>query len=76
MAFSKIPTSSRAWTIFIMSFIWLLETFSVTVPESLVLFWIPTYTCDAATVIPNGAKIFFLPMQLHYQQLSGISLLE
>ena len=55
--FNKILESSIAWTIFIMPFI---SLFKVVVPEPSVFFWIPASVAEAAAVISNGAKTFFL----------------
>ena len=65
--FNKILESSRAWTIFIMSFISLFEIIKVVVhgaedkgrPEPCIFFWIPASIAEAAAVIPNRAKTFF-----------------
>ena len=52
--------NSRAWTVFIMSFISLFEIIKVVVPDPCFLFcfWIPASIAEAGTVISNGAKIF------------------
>ena len=63
--FNKILESSRAWTIFIMSFISLFEIIKVVAckakdegwPEPCI--WITASIAEAAAKIPNGAKIFF-----------------
>ena len=57
--FSKILESSGAWTIFIISFISSSEIIKVVVPDPCIFFLIPASIAEAATVIPNGAKIFF-----------------
>ena len=57
--FSKILESSRAWTNFIMSFIYLFEVIKLVVPESCIFFWISASIAEAAAVIPDGAKTFF-----------------
>ena len=46
-----------------MSFISPFEIIKVAVPESYIFFWIPASIAEAAAVIPNGAKIFFLPKE-------------
>ena len=52
---------SRAWIIFIMSFISLFDIIKVVVSEPCIffLFWIPAWIAEAAAVIPKGAQIFF-----------------
>ena len=52
--------SSRAWTIFIMSFISSFEIIKVVVPEPCIFFWIPASIAEAAAVIPNRAKTFLI----------------
>ena len=42
-----------------MSFISSFEIIIVVVPEPRIFFWIPPSIGGTATVIPNGAKIFF-----------------
>ena len=54
--FSKILESSRAWIIFIMSFISSFEIIKVVVPEPSIFFWISAPIAEAAPVIPNKAK--------------------
>ena len=49
---------SRAWTIFIISFISSFEVIKVVVPEPC-FFLIPASISETAAVIPNGAKTFF-----------------
>ena len=59
--FSKILESSRAWTIFIISFISSFENINVVLPEPFIylfIFWGPESIAEAAAVIPNGAKTF------------------
>ena len=58
-SFNKISDSSRAWTIFMTSFIFSFEIIKVGVPEPCIFFWIPASIAEAASVIHNGAKIFF-----------------
>ena len=60
---NKILESSRAWTIFIMSFISSFKIIEVVVPEPCIFFWIPASIAEGPAVIPNGAK-YFLPMEL------------
>ena len=50
--------SSRAWTIFIMSFNFSFQIIKVVVPEPCIFFWILASIAEAAAVIPNGTKIF------------------
>ena len=65
--FNKILECSRAWTIFMLSFISLFEIIKVVVrgvedegrPEPCIFFWILAWIAEASAVIPNGAKIFF-----------------
>ena len=57
--FNKIFESSRAWTIFKISFISSLEIVKVVVPEPCIFFWILASVAKTAAVMPNGAKIFF-----------------
>ena len=57
--FSKILESSRAGTIFVMSFIFSFEIIKVVVSEPCIFFWIPAAIAETAAVIPNGAKMFF-----------------
>ena len=40
------------------------EMIKVVVPEPCIFFWIPASIAEAAAVIPNGARIFFLPKEL------------
>ena len=59
---NKILESSSAWTIFIMSFIFLFEIIKVVDkgrPEPCIFFWVYALIAEASAVIPNGAKIFF-----------------
>ena len=58
--FSKMLELSIAWTIFIISFIPSFEIIKVVVPEPCIFFWIPASIAEAAAVIPNGAKTFFV----------------
>ena len=62
--FNKILESSRASTIFIMSFISLFEIIKVVVPKPCIFFWMPASIAEAAAVIPNEAKIFLSKEQL------------
>ena len=57
--FNKILESSRACTMFIMSFISLFEIIKVVVVEPCIFFRTPSSIAEAANVIPYGAKIFF-----------------
>ena len=58
--FSKISESSRAWIIFIISFISSFEIIKVVFPEPFIyFFWNPASIVEAAAVIPDGAKTFF-----------------
>ena len=59
LSFNKILESSRAWTIFIMSFISSFQIIKVVLPEPCIFFWIPASIAKAAAVIRSGAKIFF-----------------
>ena len=43
-----------------MSFISSFETISAVIPEQCIFFWILVFIADAATVISNGAKLFFV----------------
>ena len=54
--FNKISESSRALTIFIISFISLFEIISVVILERCIFFSIPSFI---SAVTPNGARIFF-----------------
>ena len=58
--FNKILESSRAWTIFIMSFISSFEIIKAVVSEPYIFFWIPASIAEAAAVIRNGGKTFFV----------------
>ena len=42
-----------------MSFISSFEIINFAVSEPCIFFWIPAWITEAATVIPNGAEIFF-----------------
>ena len=57
--FNKKIESSRAWTVFIMSFISSFEIIKVVVPEPCIFFWIPASVAEAAAAIPYAAKILF-----------------
>ena len=51
--------NSRAWTVFIMSFISLFEIIKLLFQiHAFFCFWIPAAIAEAGTVISNGAKIF------------------
>ena len=57
--FSKILESTRAYTVFKISFSSSFEIIKVVVPEPCIFFYISVSTAEAAAVIPNGSKIFF-----------------
>ena len=57
--FNKIFESSKAWKIFITSFISLFEIIKVVVPEPCIFFLIPASIADIAAVNPKGAKTIF-----------------
>ena len=55
-AFSKILGFSRAWTMFIMSFISAFEMIKVVVPDPNICLCIPASAAVAAAVNPKGIK--------------------
>ena len=56
--FSKILESSRAWIIFITSFISSFEIIKVVLPDPNIFLCIPASASDAAAVNPKGIKTF------------------
>ena len=56
--FSKILEPSRAWTIFVMSFISSFQIIKVVVPDSNIFLCIPTSAADAAALNPKVIKTF------------------
>ena len=67
--FNKVLDSSRAWTIFIISFISSFETIKVVVLEPFIFFWIPASVAGTAAVNPNGAN-FVLPIELLFSLMN------